>query len=259
MKNLAKSLYRLLVCFVAAFVVSVVIAKIFGVEFNRTEPEIIYAKDVPVITSPINPTTSTAYEYNEYEDEDEEPDESAYKRMIYVTEHVIVIEFTETEEELLAPPIKADDFEPFDTYVYAGERKPIPISDNTQRIIYRISTEYGLPYRMVLAIFGAETTWNEDPDHTEVHDGVKYIGMGCINEKYHADNLAKKGIDIYTLSGNIEGVCYLLKAQHERFDDITYAIMAYNGGAGYVIAQIEKGVTENSYTRAVKRYAESFE
>lgn len=253
-----KSICRIWMCFLASLIVSVVIAKILGVQFYKPEPEVVVARDRTVITAPEKVTTPIYETEEEEEDDDYEPDENAYKRVVYIPEYIIIIEYTETEEELLAPPPLIEDFTPFETYVYAGERKPIPVSDSTQGIIYQISKEYDLPYRVVLALFGAETTWNEDPKHTETHGGAKYIGMGCINEKYHAEDLAKKGIDIYTLSGNIEGVCHILRAQYNRFGNITYAVMAYNGGAGYTLAQIEKGITENSYTRTVMRYAESF-
>lgn len=136
--------------------------------------------------------------------------------------------------------------------------KELPLSEKSQRIVYNMSQKYGLPYKVVLALIGVETTWDEDTTY-EIHGGVKYIGIGCLNEKYHAKNLAEKGIDIYTLEGNIEGICYLLRGHLDRFDgSITYAVMAYNGGAGYALAKKADGVTENSYLKKLRWYMESF-
>lgn len=180
----------------------------------------------------------------------------AYLKIVSLIEKTDVYA-EETEEEYLTPPEAI--FEPFTTYIYNGERKKLPASENLQRLVYEISEEYELPYRVVLALLGVETTWNENPDHVEVHDDAKYIGIGCINEKYHAENMAKRGIDIYALAGNVEAICWILKAQYDRFGTIEYALMAYNAGAGHVQWATERGISENGYTRTVLRYADSFE
>lgn len=180
-----------------------------------------------------------------------------YKAEIDESEIYYIVEYAEAEEEYLAAP--EIDFEPFTTYVYNGTRKKLPASENLQRIVRETANRYDLPHRIVLALLGVETTWKENADHVETHNGARYIGIGCVNEKYHAADMAKRGIDIYTLAGNIEAICWLLKAQYDRFGTIDLALMAYNGGAGYTKAQIERGATENSYSRKVMQYAESFE
>lgn len=172
-------------------------------------------------------------------------------------EQICDIEADESEEEYLAAP--ETEFQPFTTYVYNGTRKKLPASENLQRIVYETAERYELPYRVVLALLGTETTWKENADHVETHNGVRYIGIGCISEKYHASDMAKRGIDIYTLNGNVEAVCWLLKAQYDRFGTIELALMAYNGGAGHVQWALERGIYENGYTRTVMGYAESFE
>lgn len=181
---------------------------------------------------------------------------TAYKKILKLIEQTEV-EVEETEEEYLAAP--ETKFQPFTTYVYNGTRKKLPASEHLQRIVYDTAERYDLPYRIVLAMLGSETTWNENPDHVETNDDARYIGIGCINEKYHAVDMAKRGIDIYTLAGNVEGVCWLLKAQYDRFGTIELALMAYNGGAGHVQWALERGIYENGYTRTVMGYAESFE
>ena len=216
-------------------------------------------------------TTEPAEPLTEIDEELElPPDANAYRRVIIFPEYVIkpaIIEYSEDEElELAAPETEEQndetvDFVPFTTYVRYndGKRVPFRFSEYGQKTVYDTAEKYGLPYRTVLAILGVETDWNENDAHRETNDGTRYIGIGCICEKYHAENLAKQGIDIYTLKGNIEGVCYLLKAQYDRFGNLNHAIMAYNAGGGYTQGQVEKGVTENGYSRKVMAYAESFE
>lgn len=180
-----------------------------------------------------------------------------YKAKIDESEFYYIVEYAEAEEEYLAAP--EIEFQPFTTYVYNGTRKKLPASESLQSIVRKTAEMYELPYRIVLALLGVETTWNENADHVETHDGARYIGIGCVNEKYHAADMAKCGIDIYTVAGNVEAICWLLKAQYDRFGTIEYALMAYNGGAGYTKGQKERGVTENSYSRKVMAYAGSFE
>lgn len=254
-----KTLTRYFICFLAAFILFLPVAAIMSANKDKSPPQVIYVTD----TETEEETTIAEIQPIEYEPDEEEYEredgENAYRRIVYIPEYVIVVEIEEeeTEEEYLAPP--EPEIQIFTTYVYCGERKPLPASENLQRIVYKHAERYSLPYRVVLALLGVETTWNEDPEHTETHGKATYIGIGCINKAYHAENMAKRGIDVYTLDGNVEAICWLLKAQYDRFGTIDLALMAYNAGGGYTQGQVEKGVTENSYSRKVMAYAESFE
>ena len=146
----------------------------------------------------------------------------------------------------------------FSKYITSeGWERDFPFSKKMQEWTWEICEKYNVPYRIVLGIMGAETLWNENPDHTETHSGTKYIGIGCIAEHHHAQYFANRGIDIYTLEGNIEALCILIKDHYEVFGDITLAVMAYNGGRSYVRNKIADGVRETSYTKEVLAYAES--
>jgi len=243
--------------FVALFAAILIIA--FTTSKDE-KAEAIYVVDTTTIVE----TTTIQTEPPETEDEldeleyEEYDGAEHYRRAIYVTEYVIVIEFETEEPEELCLAAPEDEFQIFETYVYGGRRKPLPASERLQHIVHKYAEKYDLPYRTVLALLGVETTWNENPDHTEIHSGAKYIGIGCINEEYHAQNLANKGIDIYTLEGNVEGICWLLRAQYDRFGTIDLALMAYNGGGGYAQWAKERSITENGYSRSVRAYAESF-
>lgn len=194
-------------------------------------------------------------EYEEYQ-----TDENAYRRMIVFPEYEMAPIEVSLDEDLELGAETDDGFVVFKKYVDRdGIECTFRFSEKSQRIVYDCAKKYDLPYRIVLAVLGVETDWNENRNHRETNDGTRYIGIGCINEKYHAENLAKRGIDIYTLEGNIEGVCYLLRQFYDRFGNLTYAIMAYNGGGNYAHGKRENGVTETSYTKLTKKIAESFE
>ena len=254
-----KTLTRYFICFLAAFTLFLPIAAVTSANRDKSPPQVIYVTDAETEEETIV-ADLLPIEYEPDEEEYEaEYDENAYRRVVYIPEHVIVVEINEeeTEEEYLAPP--EPEMQIFATYVYADTRKPLPASESLQRTVHKYAELYGLPYKVVLALLGIETTWNENPKHTETHGGAKYIGIGCINEEYHAENMAKRGIDIYTLDGNVEAICWLLKAQYDRFGTIELALMAYNAGGGYTQGQVERGVTENGYSRKVMEYADSFE
>ena len=251
-----KSVLKYLACFFIALTLSIPTITIMKAAMNKT---------------PIKEIVVTETEEETETETETEPETEAVKvcynitrkrfeiKALEIVERIVIetVEYEEAEEEYLAAP--ESEFQPFSTYVYNGTRKKLPASENLQRIVYETTERYELPYRVALALLGVETHWNESPDHVETHGGARYIGIGCISEKYHASDMAKRGIDIYTLNGNVEAVCWLLKAQYDRFGTIELALMAYNGGAGYAKGQAERGITENSYSQKVMRYAESFE
>ena len=147
----------------------------------------------------------------------------------------------------------------FTTYTYNDRTYTLPLSEEVQIFTYKMCIKYNVPYRIIIAIMGAETHWNEDPDHVEVHKGTRYIGIGCLTEKYHADRFAQLGINIYKLHGNIEALCIIFRGHMDRYDDnATLATMAYNGGPGYANNCIKQGIYNTSYTDKVNAYAESF-
>lgn len=168
-----------------------------------------------------------------------------------------IFEIEEVEEHMASPEI-VNDFVVFKSVVADGKEIKFKLSEKTQKTVYEISKKYNLPYRVILGLLGVETFWNEDKNHIETHDGARYIGIGCIAERHHAERLKKNGIDIYTLEGNIEGICYLLNEHMNNFDNnIVYALMAYNGGASYARSKISDGIENTSYTRKIMAYADS--
>lgn len=256
-ENITTWIVVAIVCIVWA----VFITKVWQNDRDKTAETELVTKTVTETTAAETETTEPVAEIDE--ELDVPPDENAYRRVVYIPEYVIApfeIEFAEDEEFELAAP-EAETFKPFTTYVRYndGKRVKFGFSESGQKAVYEMSEKYGLPYRTVLAILGVETDWNENDAHRETNDGTRYIGIGCICEKYHAESLAAKGIDVYTLEGNIEGVCYLLKAQYDRFGNMNHAIMAYHGGGGYASSLAADGISETSYTIKVHTISEGFE
>lgn len=174
---------------------------------------------------------------------------------------VALFAFSEDTEKLsdTEPTNISEEFKYFTEYTWQGKTRKLPFSEKMQRYTYDVCQKYGVPYRTILGILGAETHWNEDASHVEVHSGTRYIGIGCLTEKYHADRFADIGINIYTLKGNIEALCIIFRGHMDMFDnDPTLAAMAYNGGHRYAQNRIADGIYSSGYTDKVNAYAESF-
>jgi len=123
----------------------------------------------------------------------------------------------------------------------------VPLSYDLQLYTYKMSVKYNVPYRVVMGLFGLESTWNKD---VGIHNG--YVGLGMLSERYAATYFANMGIDIYTPKGNIEATCYVLSDKLASFDgNVSYALMAYNLGTGGARTKIKKGIFSTGYSRRI--------
>lgn len=149
-------------------------------------------------------------------------------------------------------PIK-DGFEVFSTYLYNGREYPMPLSKELQYHTYQMCEKYDLPYRIIMGMMGTETGWNANAGNER-----GYIGIGCISEKYYAKSMKNIGVDIYTVKGNIEAICIIMRDKMDEFNNnIIYAMMAYNGGSTYARNLIKKGYSSTTYTKRTIGFAES--
>ena len=156
-----------------------------------------------------------------------------------------------------APP---EEFQAFTTYLYKDNRHDMPLSEELQYWTYQMCEKYDVPYRIIMGLMGVETGWNENTGIEIGYNGRAYVGLGCLDEVYNAESFAERGIDIYTNQGNIEAICWIINYNLEHFDNnIDYALMAYNGGAGYARNKINNGVYSTGYTEKVHYYADSLE
>lgn len=266
MKNESDSLcHKIRLAIIVLFLLCVV--TVMTVLSNRPLEAVVEVDNVPrqVIYAPVPETTEAVVENELIEEvEDyifgvciyEDRYLSCADYLISLSDELSQIETTEIEKD--SDNVFDKDFILFTTYVRNdGLTRKLPLSENTQRWVWKMCKKYELPYRIILGVLGTETTWNENPNHKEVHSGQTYIGIGCVSEKWHADTYEEKGINIYTLKGNIEALCDMIHKNYEIFHNIDIALMAYNMGANGARYQINHGIYETSYTRQVHFYADS--
>ena len=188
-----KSALKYLACFFIALALSIPTVTIMKALNKKSDTEIVVTEEPRQIIYAPQPIIKYA--------ENKHTIRNPHKIVVEDVEQIFeIVEFDEPEEEYLAAPEPEIEFKPFETFVYNGTRYKFKASENLQRIVYDTAERYELPYRVVLALLGAETGWNENPGFTVTHNGSKYIGIGCINEKYHAERLAKEGINIALFS-----------------------------------------------------------
>lgn len=82
--------------------------------------------------------------------------------------------------------------------------------------IEKSAVKYGLDLPIALKIAECESGLNQFDEKGRVLRGVQNprdVGIYQINEKYHLENSKKMGLDIYTISGNIEYAHRLMKKE----------------------------------------------
>lgn len=163
----------------------------------------------------------------------------------------LILNINEAENVISIP----ETFTAFSTFTsLKGNEHELPLREELQYHTYLMAEKYNVPYKIILAIMGVETTWRED---IGIVNG--YVGLGCLNEKYHAKSFAEQGINIYTPEGNIEAICILIRKSLDNFDgNIHFALMAYNKGTNGARQLIENGQYTTKYSEKVIWFAESF-
>lgn len=267
MKNDSDSLHhKIRLAFIVLFLLCVV--TVITVLANKPLEAMVEIDNAPrqIIYAPVLETTEAIIETELIEDfEDYYIEACVYEdRYLSCADYLIslsdeLVRIETTLETVIEEETFDKNFILFTTYTRNdGLIRKLPLSESTQKWVWEMCKKYELPYRIILGVLGTETTWNENPNHKEVHSGQTYIGIGCVSEKWHANAYKEKGINIYTLKGNIEALCDIIHRNYKIFNSIDLALMAYNMGTNGARYQIENGVYNNAYTRQVHSYADSF-
>ena len=127
----------------------------------------------------------------------------------------------------------------------------VPLSDGWQAFTQDTCKRYGIDYSLMLGLMETESSFREDADSGWAY-GLCQIGY--INE----EDLAEKGMDIYTNAGNIEASCVILSDLLSRHD-VSEALMAYNMGEYGASEYWDEGITESQYSRDVLAAARRWE
>ncbi len=137
-----------------------------------------------------------------------------------------------------------------------GRYYKVALSPELQHHTYEMCLKYGVPYKIVIALMGIESSWKADIGVLKNSSG-SYVGLGMLSVKYNAGVFKDRGIDIYQPEGNIEAICRVLSDKLREFDgNVHYALMAYNMGSGGAKTAIARGTLSTSYSRKIVKLAE---
>lgn len=125
------------------------------------------------------------------------------------------------EETMPAAPIKAEQR----TLTYYEE---IPLDADVQDLIFTMCEQRGIDPAIVFAIIWRESRY----DASVIGDNGNAVGLMQVQERYHADRMARLGCDnlMNPLQNVMVGIDYLAE-MIDRENGVKWAVTAYNRGA----------------------------
>lgn len=133
-------------------------------------------------------------------------------------------------------------------------RDDIPLDDYTQEVLYHACIEWDVPYELALAVCWRETNY---VNLITEYDGNKYYGMMAVQLASAEWYMAQCGVEyLNSAQDRLRVGCCILGNHLDTYGNTHYALMAYNGGAGYADRLIADGVTTTGYSRDVVEYME---
>ena len=123
------------------------------------------------------------------------------------------------------------------TYTY-----DVPLANEVQLYITTLCEDYHIDPALVIAMISVES----DYDAEAVGDGGDSIGLMQIQEKWHAERMARLGVtDLSNPYQNVTvGIDYLAE-KLSKGKGLEWALMAYNGGDKYADEMVAAGKVSN--------------
>lgn len=123
----------------------------------------------------------------------------------------------------------------------------VPLSEEFQRYLYGLCTEYGVPYTLAIAVIEAESTYRADAVSSDGDYGLMQINWRCLS--WLADEL---GItDFLDAKQNALAGVWILGGYYRRYGYASGALVAYNQGQQSAEALFAAGIYETDYSRRV--------
>lgn len=162
-----------------------------------------------------------------------------------------------TTEEVTTTEVETTTEEPTTEYTteaepvhYTYEYYDVPLDTELQDHIFRLCDYYGIDAGLVIAIIQKESGF--DPD--VVGDSGNSFGLMQIQERWHIDRMARLECpELLNPYQNVEVGIDILAELFGKFDDITWVLMAYNGGESYATEMRRNGQI-SEYARLVLKY-----
>ena len=126
--------------------------------------------------------------------------------------------------------------------------------EDIQKMIYNVSEEYGLDYRLVTAVVKKES--NFTPDTISKTDDWGLMQINSCVHSYLREKL--KITDMLDPEQNVRSGCFLLKGLLDKYKDPAMALTAYNRGEGGAKKLFDKGIYTSDYAEKVLSFYEEY-
>ena len=128
----------------------------------------------------------------------------------------------------------------------------IPLSKDLQDHIFNLCDEKGIEYQVAMALIHTESRF----DATCVGDSGNSLGLMQIQPRWHYERMERLGCnDLLDPYQNVTVGLDLFSDLLEEYEEVEYALMAYNGGGAYADSMIESGLISD-YAYSVISYAD---
>lgn len=124
----------------------------------------------------------------------------------------------------------------------------VPLTDELQIFIHEMCAEYGVDFRLVLAIISVESSFRCNA-YNETTDCCGLMQINRINLPVLCEKLGVT--DLFNAYENVIGGIYLLKQALSYDGDTEHALMIYNCGIGGAKKLFYKEVHSTEYSRKV--------
>ena len=127
--------------------------------------------------------------------------------------------------------------------------------DNTMELITAAAEgaaeRYEIPVELILAVIETESTYRPDAKNGSCRGlmQIHTVNLDWLEREFGRE------LDLYDIEDNVYAGSYILAGYYHKYD-IHRALMAYNGGQGYMRKMVRKGYTSSKYSRDVVRIME---
>ncbi len=124
----------------------------------------------------------------------------------------------------------------------------VPLTDELQIFIHEMCAEYGVDFRLVLAIISVESSFRCNA-YNETTDCCGLMQINRINLPVLREKLGVT--DLFNAYENVIGGIYLVRNALNYDGDTEHALMIYNCGIGSAKKLFYKGIHSTEYSRKV--------
>ena len=130
---------------------------------------------------------------------------------------------------------------------------PVNMKRSEQEMIFGICQDENVAFPLAMAIIENESQFNASERSSTGDSGLMQIN-DC-----NAERLADLGYtDLFDAETNVKAGTYILKELFEKYEDVTFVLMAYNMGEKGAQDAQKAGIYETEYSQGIETRAEQF-